>query len=314
MSTEAEPRVVALGGGHGLAASLRALRTVTSDLTAVVTVADDGGSSGRLRRDFGILPPGDLRMALAALCQSQPRQQTWADVVQHRFGGASDLAGHAVGNLLIAALWERTGDVVAGLDLLGDLLGAQGRVLPCSLTPLQVVADVVTDQGLTQMRGQVAVAQAGGAVERIWLEPDEPVVCPQAVAAVEAADVVVMGPGSWFTSVLTHLLLEPMRHAICAASAQRILVLNLVAQPGETDGFTPARHLEVLSHAIPDLRIDTVIVDQAITSDDLEYAAAPLGARVHRAAVADPSRPGQHDPGLLAQALRDVMAGSRPWQ
>src|SRR5690348_1730835 len=136
------PKVVALGGGHGLAASLAALRRVTGSLTAIVTVADDGGSSGRLRRDFGVLPPGDLRMALAALCGDDEWGTTWSKVVQHRFAGDQELAGHAVGNLLIVALWDLLGDTVAGLDWVGRLLGTGGRVLPMAAVPLDIVAEV----------------------------------------------------------------------------------------------------------------------------------------------------------------------------
>ena len=135
-------KVVALGGGHGLAASLAALRRVTRDITAVVTVADDGGSSGRLRREFGVLPPGDLRMALAALCGDDDWGTTWSKVVQHRFGGDGELGGHAVGNLLIAALWDLLGDPVAGLDWVGRLLRTAGRVLPMAAVPLDIVAEV----------------------------------------------------------------------------------------------------------------------------------------------------------------------------
>lgn len=306
--------VVALGGGHGLAATLRALRAVTQEITAIVTVADDGGSSGRLRRDFGILPPGDLRMALAALCDD--REQTWADVVQHRFGGTGDIAGHAMGNLLIAALWEQTGDIVRGLDLLGELLGAHGRVLPCSLTPLDVVADVAHGADVRRVRGQVSVARAGGRVERIWLEPDDPEPCPESLTAIGQADVLVMGPGSWFTSVLTHLLIPAVRQAIVNAPAQRILVLNLLPQAGETDGFTPARHVEVLAAAVPELRVDVVLADASASTDlgALEQAAARLGSQVHVAPMADAGRPGHHDPARLGLALRAAMAGSRPWQ
>ena len=306
--------IVALGGGHGLAVTLRALRDVTSDLTAIVTVADDGGSSGRLRRDLDILPPGDLRMALAALCDD--REQTWADVIQYRFEGASELGGHALGNLLIAALWEQTGDVVLGLDLLGTLLGAHGRVLPCSMTPLDVVAHVAHADGVREVRGQVSVAQAGGRVERIWIEPAEPEPCGPSLAAIANAAAIVMGPGSWFTSVLTHLLIPPMRTAITQAPGRRLLVLNLVPQAGETDDFTPAHHLDVLADMVPELTLDAVLADVSAAAEleALTAAAARLGAGVHVADIADPRRPGQHDPARLGQALGAVMAGSRPWQ
>src|SRR5580698_3837477 len=154
--------VVALGGGHGLFASLSGLRRVSRDLTAVVTVADDGGSSGRLRREFGVLPPGDLRMALAALCGDDSWGETWSRVVQHRFGGSGELAGHALGNLLLAGMWDLFGDPVAGLDLVGRLLRVTGRVLPMAAVPLEIVAcvsglDPLAPEVVREVRGQAAV-------------------------------------------------------------------------------------------------------------------------------------------------------------
>ncbi|MGH3277172.1 MAG: gluconeogenesis factor YvcK family protein, partial [Streptosporangiaceae bacterium] len=199
--------MVALGGGHGLHASLSALRRVTRDLTAIVTVADDGGSSGRLRREFGVLPPGDLRMALAALCGDDAWGTTWSKVIQHRFTGAADLGGHTVGNVLIVALWELLGDSVQGLDWVARLLGAHGRVLPMSSVPLDLVAEVAgadpdDPDAISVVHGQVACATTPGQVRSVSLVPADPPACPESVQAVEAADWVVLGPGSWFTSVL----------------------------------------------------------------------------------------------------------------
>ena len=204
------PKVVALGGGHGLFASLAALRRVTRQLTGVVTVADDGGSSGVLRRDFGVLPPGDLRMALAALCGDDAWGTTWSRVVQHRFEGGDGLGGHAVGNVLIVALWELLGDPVQGLDWVGRLLGAHGRVLPMASVPLDLVAEVegadpARPGEITLVRGQAECASTTGRVRSVSLIPPDPPACPEAVAAVHAADWVVFGPGSWFTSVIPHL-------------------------------------------------------------------------------------------------------------
>src|ERR1700753_3741723 len=169
-------KVVALGGGHGRAASLAALRRVTPDITAIVTVADDGGSSGRLRREFGVLPPGDLRMALAALCGDDSWGTTWSRVVQHRFTGGGDLGGHAVGNVLIVALWELLGDTVQGLDWVGRLLGAHGRVLPMAAVPLDLAAEVegadpARPDEITTVRGQVACATTPGRVRSLSLIP-----------------------------------------------------------------------------------------------------------------------------------------------
>ncbi len=206
---------MALGGGHGLFASLSALRRVTRQLTAVVTVADDGGSSGRLRREFGVLPPGDLRMALAALCGDDDWGTTWSQVVQHRFTGDGDLGGHAVGNVLIVALWELLGDTVQGLDWVGPLLGAHGRVLPMASVPLDLAAEVEgadpdRPDEISTVRGQVACAKTTGRVRSISLMPADPPACAEAVTAVGAADWVVLGPGSWFTSVLPHLLVPEL--------------------------------------------------------------------------------------------------------
>src|SRR6516162_11685949 len=183
------PRVVALGGGHGLSASLSALRRVTRQLTAIVTVADDGGSSGMLRRDFGVLPPGDLRMALAALCGDDPWGTTWSRVVQHRFAGHGGLGGHAVGNVLIVALWELLGDTVQGLDWVGRLLGAHGRVLPMASVPLDLAAEVegadpARPDEMSTVRGQAACATTTGRVRSVSLVPADPPACPEALAAV----------------------------------------------------------------------------------------------------------------------------------
>ncbi len=237
------PKVVALGGGHGLAASLSALRRVSGDLTAIVTVADDGGSSGRLRRQYGVLPPGDLRMALAALCGDDDWGTTWSRVVQLRFGGDGELSGHAVGNLLIVALWELLGDTVEGLDWVGRLLGTRGRVLPMASVPLDIVAEVegadpACPDEISWVRGQDACASTPGRVRSISLLPDDPPAVPAAVTAIMEADWVVFGPGSWFTSVLPHLLVPELASALRGTPAHRLVALNLAPQPGETGGFS----------------------------------------------------------------------------
>jgi uncharacterized cofD-like protein len=302
-------KVVGLGGGHGLAASLAALRSVTDALTAIVTVADDGGSSGRLRREFGVLPPGDLRMALAALCRDDEWGTTWSRVVQHRFGGCGELDGHTVGNLLIVALWDLLGDTVAGLDWVGRLLGTGGRVLPMAAVPLDIVAEVVgvdpsRPADVSIVRGQKACATTPGEVRAISLLPADPPAVPEAVRAVLDADWVIFGPGSWFTSVLPHLMVPGLAAALRATAAHRIVVLNLVPQPGETDGFSPHKHLEVLADHAPDLTVDVVLADTnavgAGTLTDLEKAAGALGARLVIADVAMADGTPRHDPRLLA--------------
>ena len=308
------PRVVALGGGHGLAASLQALRQVTPHLTAVVTVADDGGSSGRLREELGILPPGDLRMALAALAGSDDWCRTWEQLLQHRYGGSGPLAGHAVGNLLLAGLGDVLGDPVAALDLTGRLLGAVGRVLPMSCDPLEIVADV---QGLdpddplaiTEVVGQVAVAVTTGHVTSVQLRPAAPEACPEAVSAVKEADWVVLGPGSWFTSVLPHLLVPGLRAALAETPARRLVCLNLAEQTGETAGYTPEAHLDVLTAHAPELALDVVLADADAVGDgrSLRARVEDAGGLLVLAPVARGDGTPRHDPDGLAEAYARVL-------
>ena len=307
------PAVVALGGGHGLAASLSALRLVTDRITAVVTVADDGGSSGRLRAEFDVLPPGDLRMALAALCDDTAWGHQWRDVLQHRFAGRGDLGGHAVGNLLIVSLWDLLGDTVGGLDLVGELLNASGRVLPMASVPLNIEASVMgADPAqpleITTVRGQVAVATTRGRVLAVHLNPDEPPACDEAVAAIRAADWVILGPGSWFTSVMPHLLVPGVRDALMDTDARRMLVLNLL-HTGETGGFSAENHLEVLAAHAPGLHLDVVLAEPEIVEDEalLRHVAKRMGAELVLARVRDQVQPGQHDSLRLAAAYRDVI-------
>ncbi len=311
-------RVVALGGGHGLFASLSALRRVTRQLTAVVTVADDGGSSGKLRRQFGVLPPGDLRMALAALCGDDAWGTTWSRVVQHRFTGTEDLGGHAVGNLLIVALWELLGgDTVEGLDWVGRLLGAHGRVLPMASVPLDLVAEVegadpARPDDVTMVRGQVACATTPGRVRSVSLIPADPPACPEAVTAVGAADWVVLGPGSWFTSVLPHLLVPQLAEALVTTRAHRLVALNLAPQPGETEGFSPQTHLEVLADHAPGLTVDVVLADRAAVSAaaaELEKAVGLLGGRLVLTDLAVGDGSPRHDPRRLAGAFAQIFEG-----
>jgi len=336
-------RVVALGGGHGLYASLSGLRRVTRDLTAIVTVADDGGSSGRIRKEFGVLPPGDLRMALAALCGDDAWGTTWSRVIQHRFSGDAagesggvvspgepaggsggvvplgehGLGGHAVGNVLIVALWELLGDTVQGLDWVARLLGAHGRVLPMTSVPLELVAEVEgadpdRPDELTTVRGQVACATTTGRVRSVSLIPANPPACPEAVQAIGEADWVVLGPGSWFTSVLPHLLVPELAAALVGTRARRLVALNLAPQPGETEGFSPHAHLEVLADHAPALSIDVVLADREATrgqTAELEKAAGLLGARLVLADLAMGDGSPRHDPRRLAGAFAQIFEG-----
>jgi uncharacterized cofD-like protein len=310
------PAVVALGGGHGLAASLRALRHLTDRLTAVVTVADDGGSSGRLRRELGVLPPGDLRMALSALCDDGEWGRLWRDVLQHRFSSHGSLDQHSLGNLLIVTLWQLLGDPVAGLDWVGRLLGARGRVLPMAAVPLDIEASVGGLNGaardvVTQVRGQAAVATTAGEVRSVRLLPDQPPACAEALQAVREADWVVLGPGSWFTSVLPHLLVPDLAEALHSTAARRCVTMNLSAQAGETEGLSAQEHLRVLAEHAAGLRVDVVLADPSAVEEPelLSEVARGMGARLVMRQVGLGDGTARHDALRLAAAYRDVFAG-----
>lgn len=312
-------RVTALGGGHGLSASLKALRSLDAELTAVVTVADDGGSSGTLRQEFGVLPPGDLRMALAALCDDTEWGRTWADVMQHRFTTLPDSPGtmdqHALGNLLIVALWEMMGDPVDGLRWAGSLLGARGTVLPMSLTPLTIHGNVLTQStaGLSTRRivGQSALAVAAqeGTVSDVTLEPDGAEGTPQALEAIGASDWNILGPGSWYTSVLPHLLLPKVRTALERSPARTLVTMNLQTHTTETVGMDAAAHLDLLGRYAPGLVVDAVLADPSSVEDEGRFrvAAERLGALVFFDRVSVRSGEPVHDQLRLAAAYRDVF-------
>lgn len=303
-------KVVAFGGGHGLAQSLMALKGVTAALTAVVGVADDGGSSGRIRDEFDALPPGDLRMALAALCDQGGHNTTWSDVIQHRFNGVGSLSGHSLGNLLITALWQQTGDPVTGLARAAELLGAHGTVLPCSTVPLNIHA-VARDANGAQVHvlGQECIARLHVPVERVWVDPEKPPACPQALEAIFEADAIVLGPGSWYTSVLPHLLIPDQRRALVETPARRILVMNVnPTRDRETFGLALDEHVRILASYAPDFRIDCVLADPKHVLDRvaLESTVHDLGGDVHYADM-ESDVLGVHDPDRLADALRTVL-------
>ncbi|MFI5837301.1 uridine diphosphate-N-acetylglucosamine-binding protein YvcK [Micromonospora sp. NPDC051300] len=323
-------RVVAFGGGHGLSASLRALRHCVPgldlDITAVVTVGDDGGSSGRLRAERGGLPPGDLRQALVALSGDHPATRRSAALFQHRFaaaapapeGGVGDpLVGHAVGNLLLHGLTELLGDPVAALDHAGAMLGAVGRVLPMSRQPVGIEArvrgvDPAHPDEVRTLRGQHQVAITSGTVESLRLTPAAPAACAEAVAAVRAADWLIFGPGSWYTSVLPHLLVPGLADAIVSSPARRLVTLNLVAEK-ETSGLSLPDHLDTLRRYLPELKVDMVLADSTAVGDPapVERAAESLGARLVLAPVAVPDGTPCHDPAALGAALVPVLGADR---
>jgi uncharacterized cofD-like protein len=282
---------------------------VVEHVTAVVTVADNGGSSGRLREEFGVLPPGDLRQALAALCGDDDWGSTWARVLQHRFRSTGAMHEHALGNLLIVALWELLGDHVDALAWVARLLEAQGTVLPMSVTPIDITATVRgaeagSPDGLTTVRGQVEVASTIGEVLSVDLVPANPPACPEALEAVAAADWVVLGPGSWFTSVIPHLLVPELREALVSAGARRAVTLNLAPQVGETEGYSPEAHLEVLAAHAPELKLDVVLADEQTVTDlpGLRSVAGSFGAELVLADVAADDGTPRHDPVKLANA------------
>jgi uncharacterized cofD-like protein len=310
-------KVVALGGGHGLHASLNALRQLTTDLTAVVTVADDGGSSGRIRRELDVLPPGDLRMALAALAGTDPGHQQWVELLQHRLGGSGALAGHPVGNLLFTGMLEVEGDPLRALERLGALVGAVGRVLPMSPVPLDLVGEAdrfdPDDPDRTRLiRGQSSIAATPGRVRSVRLLPPGAPACAAAVDAVREADVIVLGPGSWFTSVIPHLLLRELARALATTQARVIVTLNLVPQVGETEEYAPHDLIRLLlAHAEPfgGLRIDTVLADRDAVSDvkQLSDYLRTIGARLVLSRLAADDSAERHDPGRLSAALQQAI-------
>ena len=322
------PRIVALGGGHGLYASLSALRLLDVDVTAVVTVADDGGSSGRIRRELGLLPPGDLRMALSALATGQltgvgqlggePAGLAWSTVLQHRMGGAGALAGHPIGNLLLTGLMELHDDAVAALDAVAAMIGARGRVLPMSPRPLDLMAEVTSVDPddpvqFRRIRGQSAIAATSGRVKSVRLLPAGAPACPEAVQAILHADAVILGPGSWFTSVIPHLLVRQLAAALTRTDALIITVLNLEPQVGETDGFSPEEHLRVLHEHCPRLEVDVVVADRDAVLDrrSLQAYVDGIGARLMLAPIAAAEARARHDPCKLSLAVAEAVGLGR---
>jgi uncharacterized cofD-like protein len=303
-------KVVALGGGHGLAATLTALRSFTSNITAIVTVADNGGSSGRLRQEFPILPPGDLRMALAALCSDDEWGRSWAEIMQYRFTSDGDLNGHAVGNLLLAALWDRDEDTVAGLDRVGALLKVIGRVLPMATNPLDIEATFENSIGTKIVQGQAEVATTKGRLKSLRIIPENPTAYPEALSAIADAQWITMGPGSWFSSVIPHLLVPAQRDAIISSKAKKILLLNLDTSDksaGEYAGYSPLEHLQILSTYAPGLYFDCVVIDQSSDGQSqlLEHLST-LGSELVIADLRSDGAPLHHDVKKLGQLFAHI--------
>ena len=291
-------RVVGLGGGHGLASTLRAARRYADDLAAVVTVADDGGSSGRLTRELGIPPPGDIRNCLVALSDDRDAVELW----QHRFASGA-LTGHTVGNLIIAALTEVNGDFAAAVEDAARILRCKGRVYPSTTTLVDLRARVNGDV----VRGQVAVAQTRAPIQAVYLKPADPPAHEHAVDAIMNADQVVLGPGSLFTSLIATLLVPGIRKALQETTARRVFVCNTRMQKGETEGLSAASHVEaLLAHAGPNA-VDVVVVQSPVLAEDGVVADDDLGfsgIKIVRADVA--GLDGAHDPERLAGVLSEL--------
>jgi uncharacterized cofD-like protein len=309
------PRIAAIGGGNGLAALLSGLKAHTSNITAVVTMADDGGSSGRLRRDMGLPPPGDIRNCLVALADDE---SLMSRLFQYRFADGG-LEGHSFGNLFVAALAEVTGDFERAVYESTHVLKVRGRVLPATLDDVVLHAQL---EGGAQVSGESTITAADRLPRRVWLTPEQPHALPQAVEAVLHADMVVLGPGSLYTSVVPNLLIPAVRDALDRTRAWVVYVCNVMTEPGETDGYTAADHLEALHrHGVTGM-VDVVLVnDSPVTGDSAaayeRAGAAPvvvdedrlkaMGVKVTRAALARTGDVVRHDPTGLSDALLGIL-------
>ncbi len=310
---ERGPRIVAIGGGHGLSNLLRGLKAYSHNITAVVTVADDGGSSGRLREALGILPPGDIRNCLAALSNDEA---LLTQLFQYRFGNDVDgLEGHSFGNLFISALSEIMGSFEDAVAESGRVLSVHGRVLPATLHNVRLVADVHLRHTASAVRihGESRIPEANGRVQRVWLEPNDPPAYPKVVQAILAADLIVIGPGSLYTSILPNLLVPDMVHAIHASGALKIFVCNIANQPGETDGYTCSDYLQAIeAHTGPGL-VDLVLANNAFpkhTPNEVVWVdtGALVQWPIHHADLVNEARPWQHDSVKLAATLMALLA------
>ncbi|MCU0519618.1 MAG: YvcK family protein [Anaerolineae bacterium] len=310
------PRIVVIGGGHGQSSVLRGMKAFTSNLTAIVTVADDGGSSGRLRRDVGILPPGDFRNCIAALADDEALMTR---LFQYRFANGKDLSGHSFGNLFITAMAGVTGSFESALKESSQVLAVQGRVLPSTLEAVTLCADVSREDGsVARVCGESAIPLSSGRILRVTLIPESPNAYPGAIQAILAADLVVIGPGSLYTSILANLLVPQILEALKATRATLIYVCNVATQPGETDGYTAQEHVRALERHIGEGVIDRIVVNthlpksvpivgdtecdwvrpEAIMSEDPRTIVADL---------VDRTCDGHHNSERLAEALLTLL-------
>jgi uncharacterized cofD-like protein len=303
------PKIVAIGGGTGLATLLRGLKEYSGNLTAVVTVADDGGSSGRLRRDLGLLPPGDLRNCLAALSDDE---DLITQLFQYRFSEGNDLTGHSFGNLFIAALAGATGSFDQGILEAGRVLAIRGRVLPATLADVSLVGEKNPEVNAQAVRikGESSITAYPGRILRVNLEPDSPPAYPEAISAILNADMIVIGPGSLFTSVIPPLLVKDVPEAIQASKAFKVYVCNMTTQPGETDGFDVQAHLQALEDHAGEGLIDLMLLNNDFSANLPEGAAwvepsaqPNVMVPIYETTLGGVEPPGQHDPYMLAEKL-----------
>ncbi len=311
---ERGPKVVAIGGGTGLSTLLRSLKHHTSHITAIVTVADDGGSSGRLRRELGVLPPGDFRNCLAALADDE---SLTTQLFQYRFSPTQkDLDGHALGNLFITAMADLSGSFEQALIESSRVLAITGRILPSTLSDVTLCAEVRNGAGLEHVEGESNITHFGGTIERVFLKPDRVRAYPETIRAILDADLIVLGPGSLYTSVLPNLLIDALPEALRASRAIKMYVCNVATQHGETDGFSVHDHVAALENHIGSGIIDVVLANSRV---DVRWANAPAGVgeivrfaalehapRIAAADVIDEARPWRHDSDKLAQAVVQI--------
>lgn len=306
------PHIVVIGGGTGLSSLLRGLKEYTHNLTAIVTVADDGGSSGELRREMGVLPPGDIRNCLAALSNDEA---LLTQVFQYRFPSGPGLEGHSLGNLLITALAEITGSFEEGVAESGRVLAVQGRVLPATLRDVHLVAEVAMpeEKGDTVVRGESEIPKARGKVKRIWLEPGNPPAFPPAIQALLSADLILIGPGSLYTSILPNLLVPHLAQALRASRGLKFFICNVATQMGETEGYHCGDHLRTIEKHLGGAMFDLVICNNHFEPDlpeGPEWVTPEEGFvedySTYQADLVDQSNPWRHDSARLAQAVMDL--------
>jgi uncharacterized cofD-like protein len=310
---ERGPRIVTIGGGHGLATLLRGLKVYTRNLTAIVTVADDGGSSGRLRESYGILPPGDIRNCLAALSNDE---QMLTQLFRYRFSGSGGLDGHSFGNLFITALAEITGSFEEAVAESGRVLSVSGRVLPSTLHDVKLVADVQLPNVTNQVRvlGESSIPKVAGRIRRLWLEPNDAPAFPPALKATLNADMIVVGPGSLYTSLLPNLLVHDLLGAVRASRALKVYVCNIATQSGETDLFSCYDHVRALEEHVGERLFEVVLCNdnyagqlnegsQWVRADEKMLA----DSRVYCADLSDADYPWRHDSEKLARTLIEIL-------